>query len=65
MSKPITSVVLVMLYEEGKFFLNDPILMYIPELANLELAISTADGETAIVSDGTTSKTMGEAIPAK
>ncbi len=44
MSKPITSVALMMLYEEGKFFLNDPISMYMPELANLEFAISTADG---------------------
>ena len=60
MSKPITSVALMMLYEEGKFFLNDPISMYIPELANLELAISSADGETSMVSDGTNSKTLGE-----
>lgn len=59
MSKPITSVALMMLYEEGKFFLNDPIARYIPELANLELAISTADSDTAMVSDGTTSRTIG------
>ncbi len=59
MSKPITSVALMMLYEEGKFFLNDPIARYIPELANLDLAVSTADGETAMVSDGTTSRTIG------
>lgn len=65
MSKPITSVALMMLYEEGKFFLNDPISMYIPELANLELAISTADGETTMVSDGTSSKTVGEGDASK
>ncbi|MFT5677318.1 MAG: CubicO group peptidase (beta-lactamase class C family) [Paraglaciecola sp.] len=59
MSKPITSVALMMLYEEGKFFLNDPVAKYIPELANLELAVSTADGTTSIISDGTTSKTVG------
>ncbi|MFT5841116.1 MAG: CubicO group peptidase (beta-lactamase class C family) [Flavobacteriales bacterium] len=59
MSKPITSVALMMLYEEGKFFLNDPVAMYIPELANLELAVSTADGSTSIISDGTTSQTVG------
>ncbi|MFT7129436.1 MAG: CubicO group peptidase (beta-lactamase class C family) [Gammaproteobacteria bacterium] len=59
MSKPITSVALMMLYEEGKFFLSDPIARYIPELANLELAASTADGEIAMVSDGTTSRTIG------
>ncbi|MFT6284399.1 MAG: CubicO group peptidase (beta-lactamase class C family) [Arenicella sp.] len=59
MSKPITSVALMILYEEGQFFLNDPVAKYIPELANLELAVSTADGSTSIVSDGTTSKTKG------
>jgi CubicO group peptidase (beta-lactamase class C family) len=65
MSKPITSVALMMLYEEGKFFLNDPIAMYIPEMANLEVAVATADGETAMVSDGTTSKTVGEGDASK
>jgi CubicO group peptidase (beta-lactamase class C family) len=65
MSKPITSVALMILYEEGKFFLNDPISMYIPELANLEVAASTADGETAMVSDGTSSKTVGEGDTSK
>jgi len=61
MSKPITAVALMMLYEEGKFFLNDPVARYIPELANLEVALSTADGgRTRIVSDGTQSRTFGE-----
>jgi len=60
MSKPITAVALMMLYEEGKFFLHDPVAKYIPELANLEVARSTADGgNTRIVSDGTQSVTMG------
>ena len=57
MSKPITGVALMMLYEEGKFRLNDPIAMYIPEMANLQVALSTAG--TGIVSDGTTSTTIG------
>lgn len=60
MTKPITAVALMMLYEEGKFFLNDPVARYIPELANLEVALSTADGATGIISDGTTSRTVGE-----
>ena len=42
MSKPITGVALMMLYEEGKFRLNDPIAMYMPEFANLQVATSTA-----------------------
>jgi CubicO group peptidase (beta-lactamase class C family) len=37
MTKPITSVALLMLYEEGRFQLNDPIARYLPELANLKL----------------------------
>jgi CubicO group peptidase (beta-lactamase class C family) len=38
MSKPITGVALMMLYEEGKFRLSDPVAMYIPEFANLQVA---------------------------
>jgi CubicO group peptidase (beta-lactamase class C family) len=37
MTKPITSVALLMLYEEGRFQLDDPIARYLPELANLKL----------------------------
>ena len=57
MSKPITAVALMILYEEGKFRLNDPIARYMPEMANLEVALSTAG--TNMVSDGTTSRTIG------
>jgi CubicO group peptidase (beta-lactamase class C family) len=34
MTKPITSVALMMLYEEGRFLLSDPIAKWIPEFAN-------------------------------
>ena len=37
MTKPIVSVALMMLYEEGKFKLNDPVYKYIPE--NLKLML--------------------------
>jgi len=43
MSKPITSVAVMMLYEEGKFFLDDPVSRYIPELAGLKVIVSQAD----------------------
>lgn len=59
MTKPITALAVMMLYEEGKFFLNDPVARYIPELADLEVALSTADGNTGIVSDGTQSRGIG------
>lgn len=60
MTKPITAVALMMLYEDARFALNDPVGRYIPELANLQVALSTADGGTGIISDGTTSRTVGE-----
>ncbi|MBH98819.1 MAG: serine hydrolase [Rhodospirillaceae bacterium] len=37
MTKPITSLAIMMLYEEGHFFLNDPISLFLPELANLRV----------------------------
>jgi len=37
MTKPITSVALMMLYEQGKFQLNDPISKYIPEFAKTKV----------------------------
>ena len=42
MSKPITGVALMMLYEEGKFNLSDPVERYIPEFRGLQVAV--ADG---------------------
>ena len=51
MTKPIVSVALMMLYEEGKFHLNDPIHRYIPEFKGLQVALST--GEGVVTSDGT------------
>ncbi|MDB9794261.1 beta-lactamase family protein [Flavobacteriaceae bacterium] len=35
MTKPIVSIGLMMLYEEGKFQLDDPVYKYIPEFKNL------------------------------
>ena len=37
MSKPIVSVGLMMLYEEGKFLLSDPVSRYIPALSGLKV----------------------------
>ncbi|NKB97086.1 MAG: serine hydrolase [Pseudomonadales bacterium] len=60
MTKPITSVAVMMLYEEGHFNLNDPVAKYIPELADLKLAVSTAESGIEAESDGTVSRTIGE-----
>ena len=40
MSKPITGVALMTLYEEGKFRLSDPVQRYIPEFRGLKVAAS-------------------------
>ncbi len=37
MSKPITSVALMMLYEKARFSLNDPVHKFIPEWRNLQV----------------------------
>ena len=44
MSKPITGVALMMLYEEGRFQLRDPVQRYIPEFAELKVAASWGPG---------------------
>lgn len=38
MSKPITGVAMMMLFEQGKWQLNDPVSKHIPEFANLQVA---------------------------
>lgn len=43
MSKPITGVAMMMLYEEGKFRLADPVEKYIPEFKNLQVATGVDD----------------------
>jgi CubicO group peptidase (beta-lactamase class C family) len=37
MTKPITSVALMMLYEEGQFLLENPVARWLPELADLRV----------------------------
>ena len=45
MTKPITGVAMMILYEEGKWRLNDPVSKYIPEFADLDVHIGdNADG---------------------
>ncbi len=48
MTKPITSVALMLLYEEGKFSLRDPVARYIPEFADLEVAVGVDDAGNMI-----------------
>lgn len=45
MTKPITSVAVMMLYEEGKFLLEDPVSKYLPEFKNAKVLVKLAKGE--------------------
>jgi CubicO group peptidase (beta-lactamase class C family) len=45
MTKPITSVAVMMLYEEGRFLLEDPVSRYLPELKSPKVLVKPASGE--------------------
>ena len=45
MTKPITSVAVMMLYEEGRFLLDDPVSKYLPEFKNPKVLVKPAKGE--------------------
>jgi CubicO group peptidase (beta-lactamase class C family) len=45
MTKPITSVALMMLYEEGHFLLSDPISKWLPEFADMKVIQAPPPGE--------------------
>ncbi len=50
MTKPITSVAVMMLYEEGHFLLSDPVSKYIPEFKNPKvLAPSSSENSRTLV----------------
>jgi CubicO group peptidase (beta-lactamase class C family) len=46
MTKPITSVAVMILFEEGRFLLNDPVSKYLPEFEGLEVGVEETDEET-------------------
>lgn len=43
MTKPVTAVAVLMLYEEGRFLLGDPVSRYLPEFADMQ--VYTGDGQ--------------------
>jgi len=46
MTKPITSAAVMMLYEEGKFLLDDPVSKYLPEFKNPKVLVKPAKGDS-------------------
>ena len=51
MTKPVTSTALLMLYEEGKFQLNDPLEKYIPAFKNVKVFVKLDDKGTMVLED--------------
>jgi CubicO group peptidase (beta-lactamase class C family) len=49
MTKPFTSVAIMMLRDEGKLDLNDPVSKYIPQLAKLQVGVEKKDPATGQV----------------
>lgn len=47
MSKAVTSTAVMMLYEEGKLMLHDPVSKYIPEFKNSMVAVAPPEGSPA------------------
>ncbi len=54
MTKPIASVALMMLYEEGKFQLRDDIARFLPEFKDMKVAVPppSGSGPTKLISAG-------------
>jgi CubicO group peptidase (beta-lactamase class C family) len=57
MTKPIVSVAAMMLHEEGRISLGDPVSKYIPEFKGLEVGMETTDSATG--------ETTFSTVPAK
>lgn len=60
MTKPITGVAMMMLYEEGKFELDDPVTKYVPEFENLKVLAGVNEDGSAILADLERPPTMSE-----
>lgn len=45
MTKPITSVAVMMLYEDGRLLLDDPVSKYLPEFASPKVLVKSANGK--------------------
>jgi CubicO group peptidase (beta-lactamase class C family) len=60
MSKPLTGVAMMQLFEQGKWKLDDPVTMYAPELADLKVMTGVDKDGKAIVVNPTRAPTMRE-----
>lgn len=60
MTKPITGVAMMMLFEEGKWQLNDPVSKHIPEFANLKVYSGADESGKPVLKDQNHQVTMRE-----
>jgi len=60
MSKPVTGVAMMILYEEGKWLPSDPIAKYVPEFAHLKVYQGTGPDGKPILVDPDHAPTMRE-----
>jgi len=60
MTKPVTGVAMMMLYEEGKWQLNDPVSRYIPDFGRLKVYTGKNEDGTPKLEDAKRSMTMRE-----
>ncbi len=44
-SKPVTAAAVMILFEEGKFLLTDPVAKYLPELADMKVYVGEENGQ--------------------
>jgi CubicO group peptidase (beta-lactamase class C family) len=44
-SKPVTAIATMILYEEGKFLLTDPVARYLPEFAEMKVYLGEENGQ--------------------
>ena len=49
MTKPITAIAAMMLYEEGKFHIDDPVSKHLPEFAEQKLLVVDESGNESLV----------------
>lgn len=49
MTKPITSVAALLLFEESRFLLDEPVKQYLPEFADVRVKVVRPDGTEALI----------------
>ena len=60
MTKPLTGLAMMMLYEEGKWRIDDPVARYIPEFAKMKVYTGKNEDGTPKLEDAKRSMTMRE-----